>query len=539
MTRKRNSILTPLLLVALFTAHHALADSPCPPPSVNQGGQCVLKADAVLSDTMSIPSGTTLNCQGHRLTPVAAGILDDPRTVANEFAPSRPELALFIQHAYDVTIQNCVISGFDFGIIVLQSKTASAPPSHGPTANLILGNTISVRTNAIDVIKSDSVFISGNQLTYASERGRGVVLNFDSDNNEISGNTITSSATASTGMVRILPGGAFVTGTAVMDNGIHCLLANSALEYMVVSGILYQIPANDPTSTNFEDAGRTDHNLIALNDISHLGGGASCTLDPGTACTANTDCTGKGVCLLKADSGIGFNIRASDTTVTLNRITGHMSRGISYGGQTNPFTIAGWYPGKCTLDANRICSADSDCDIPGYDTASKGVCSGAATATFDGDTLRLTAAANTLSGVFDSAALFANNSENFSYIGNVVSGGASGIRINASAINGTIEHNIVSGATNALYLAAQPTFTQTIQLNDFTGYATAIRTSNDFTTVTDISGGKQGNYWGLPCPGFDKSKVLFDSGAINPNVFDGKPYGVPVALALFLPPSCK
>jgi hypothetical protein len=42
--------------------------------------------------------------------------------------------------------------------------------------NKILGNTIDVRTNPIDVIKSDGVLISGNQLTYASERGRGIVV---------------------------------------------------------------------------------------------------------------------------------------------------------------------------------------------------------------------------------------------------------------------------------------------------------------------------------------------------------------------------
>jgi hypothetical protein len=64
---------------------------------------------------------------------------------------------------------------------------------------------------------------------------------------------------------------------------------------------------------------------------------------------------------------------------------------------------------------------------------------------------RITVSGNTLSGIFDSAALFANSVETFTFSGNTVNGGASGIRINAGAINGTIERNVVSGATNALH----------------------------------------------------------------------------------------
>ena len=86
----------------------------------------------------------------------------------------------------------------------------------------------------------------------------------------------------------------------------------------------------------------------------------------------------------------------------------------------------------------------------------------------------------------------------------------------------------MSGAANALYLAFQPTFTQTIRLNDFTGYSVAIRTSNDFTVATDIAADK-GNYWGLACPGFRPGLVFFDNGLANPYVIDGKAYGEPVA----------
>jgi hypothetical protein len=103
------------------------ATAACPPPSVAQGNACVLNQDATLTDTMWIPSGATLDCQGHRLTPTAVGVSDDPTTpttmvnwqmFGNEFQPSQPELAIFVHGASNVIIKNCAISSFDFGIIV-------------------------------------------------------------------------------------------------------------------------------------------------------------------------------------------------------------------------------------------------------------------------------------------------------------------------------------------------------------------------------------------------------------------------------------
>src|SRR5579885_3438201 len=167
--------LIPLSLATFIAA----AGAPCPAPSVQHAGQCVLQADVILTDTLWIPSGTNFNCQGHRITPSATGVLDDPRTTANAFQPSRPELALFVDQAQNVTIQNCVVSGFDFGIIVAQSKNTSVN-RNVQIVNKILANTIDVRTNPIDVINSDDVLISGNRVTYASERGRGIIVDFDS-----------------------------------------------------------------------------------------------------------------------------------------------------------------------------------------------------------------------------------------------------------------------------------------------------------------------------------------------------------------------
>jgi hypothetical protein len=76
----------------------------------------------------------------------------------------------------------------------------------------------------------------------------------------------------------------------------------------------------------------------------------------------------------------------------------------------------------------------------------------------------------------------------------------SGIRINASGINGTVQGNVASGSANALYLGLQSSFTNAIRLNDFKNYSVAIRTSNDSTTPTNTTPAN-GNYWELLCPG--------------------------------------
>ena len=315
-----------------------------------------------------------------------------------------------------------------------------------------------------------------------------------------------------------------------MDNEIHVLQADKSLQNFVVGGVLIQVAAGERPPSNFEDSGRSDHNLAEANDVTDLGVGTSCTLDPATSCRSDAQCVGKGVCLLKQNSGIGFNLRAADNIVRGNRISGRMERGISFAGVPSATTIADWYPGTCTLDASRMCQSDADCNIPEYDLVQLGSCVGVESGTFNGNSMHLVAEDNTLSGVFETSGLFVNNSDGFVVRLNSVDGGASGIRIHAGGIHGLIERNVVTASGNALYLASQPAFTLSVRLNDFTAYLTAIRTSNAFiTTVTDIST-DTGNYWGLPCPGFDPGRVLYENGTVNPYVVDGRPHGEPMTL---------
>ena len=62
--------------VTLFAAHVAIANAACPPPGVQQGSRCVPDSDSPFTNTMWITSGTHLDCQGYRLTPMIAGFAE-------------------------------------------------------------------------------------------------------------------------------------------------------------------------------------------------------------------------------------------------------------------------------------------------------------------------------------------------------------------------------------------------------------------------------------------------------------------------------
>jgi len=216
-----------------------------------------------------------------------------------------------------------------------------------------------------------------------------------------------------------------------------------------------------------------------------------------------------------------------------------MGRGISFAGTAAVFT-ANFTPGTCSLDPTRLCIDNTDCNLAGFDQTSKGMCVGAVAGTVNGNTVGLLAEGNWLDGTFDNTALFGGNTDDFSFRGNFVEGGGatvSGIALQGTALNGTVQHNVVNGVGNALFFGRPSALTWLISLNDFTGYLTAVRTTNDYNLPTDLGG----NYWGLLCPGFDPSPVRYESGLVNPFVTDSRAYNVPVAATpdAQLPASCQ
>jgi hypothetical protein len=128
--------------------------------------------------------------------------------------------------------------------------------------------------------------------------------------------------------------------------------------------------------------------------------------------------------------------------------------------------------------------------------------------------------------------------------GNIITGptstGGSGIHfVGKFALETTIiSGNTIKDVANALFLEqtfqglTASTFGAQISLNNFTGYTTAVRAVRtsmpldpSYTLPSELSVGKQGNYWGLMCPpagpGFDPAKV----DPANPQVIDSHPFG--------------
>jgi parallel beta-helix repeat protein len=535
--------------IAIQIAHTRKLDPSCPPPTLERGNQCVLQEDVVLEETLVLASDTKLNCRGHKLTPAAAGVLDEPRTSENEFQPSKPELAILINEANSVTIQNCNIKGFDFGILSIKTKTPEdLKDNHGAVgqlSNKILQNNINVRTTGIYLLQSDNTLIAGNRITYHSVGGRGIVLQLNSDRNKITENTILSTDSASTGQVRRLPGGPTVGGIA--DNGIQTLQSTpfTSLLNIIINDGLIQVGTpgalQDP-----EDAFRLDNNLIERNTLVDIGGVLStCSLDPDTPCSMDTPCPmGKGTCLLKevnAFAGIQTNFGSANTIIRKNILRG-WAVGISFGGGSS-VRLEGGKQGTCSLDSSRLCSTNADCTFESDRFGNKGTCNGAEPVTVDGQSMNMLAEGNIILGSI-LGGIHLGQTVDSTVRGNIIKGPTDrGINLfNDAIVSGTVERNTISGSKNGIALRAGRAtfFGAKIRLNDITGYSNAVLTLEDYNLSSELSVEGKGNYWGLPCPGFDPTIVRKENGEINLKVIDSHPYDQPVATTPdpLLPATC-
>jgi hypothetical protein len=201
------------------------------------------------------------------------------------------------------------------------------------------------------------------------------------------------------------------------------------------------------------------------------------------------------------------------------------------------------FPGNCTLNSTRHCLSDFDCNIPGIDPVSQDTCDLPQTQSVFWIPSNIMIENNTIYGPFGVAGI-SSLADDLTIQGNNITGPLTG----PNALGGinifgkfTIEkavitRNRVSGVSTALFLNkvfgdTASFFGAKISLNDFTGYTTAVGTSNDYDLPSELSVDGKGNYWGLTCAegGFDPTKVLRVNGTQNPNVVDSHPYGEPVA----------
>jgi hypothetical protein len=485
-------------------------DQSCPPPTERRGSKCVLSHDVVLSNALQLSSFTHLNCQGHRLTPVIPGQLGDVSS------RSLPEVALLLFDAHGVKVQNCNIDGFDFGVLALKSKVSEEerdePGALARLRNRILDNTISARFAAISLLSADNTEIEGNRITFTTRGGRGILVQLDSDINSIKDNVIIGDLTPGVGGAVKLPGPSG-DSNPVRTRGAAVLCAqlesdDPTLFNAVIDGALFQLPAmNSPAP----DRDFTEDNIVEGNSV-HF---------PQVP-----------------DDGVVLAI--PQRTIVRGNTVRNAEVSIRDGAQVGPRQ----FPGTCTLDWSRLCLSNADCNIPGIDPTSKGVCALPSVQSVEWPARDLQIEANTIVGPFGSGIdLFGQDATVRSnvIVGPLRSGSPPGSAAIAllgkfSIEGATISRNRVSGVSVALALIAgfqgvfPSAFGAALSLNDFTDYTIAVLTSDDYAFPSELSVQGRGNYWGSSsCPGFDPNAVRRLNGTVNPNVVDSHPYAVPVS----------
>jgi hypothetical protein len=293
----------------------------CPTPAVAQGSLCVLEGD--VTGGITLPSGTHLNCKGHRVIPS----VPDGQPVP----PETRTAAFLVNGARDVKIQSCVVARndrgtpadpaddvlFDLGVLVANVHAPSGAP-RGQVVNRIAGNHIEARTGIL-LLDADQQEIVDNVIDFVTSNG--VRMIGDSDDNVIRGNTFTGrNMDVETG-----------TGTG----GVY--IGNAAfLETYLVAGQVVQSPLDlDADRVDDQDWG-PERNVIAHNSIELLD--VSRTLDSPNGRV-----------------GIGVTNKARDTEVRGNTIRGGAVGIMTIGANFAQATI----PGRCSEDPSRLCSTGS------------------------------------------------------------------------------------------------------------------------------------------------------------------------------------
>jgi Right handed beta helix region len=460
----------------------------------------------VLIDTSQI----TLDCQGHTLRPAQPGVADDPVTDADETVYSSPMVAFLFNGAHSVTLQDCLVDGFDVGIHARNSKHPAGPAADR-LGNKILSNTFHVRYYGICLFDVDDMQISDNDITTTSAGATSILVSRDSDRNLVTRNRLLNNAEGVTFFpptsscapppeaprtLRAISSGVWVFGT-----GIELTLTTA-----VIDGAVYQ-NASTPTG------GRPEDNVVEGNRY-------------------------------ESARPFAFPYGQSEairTTMQDNSATGGAEVGIASFGFVNTLT----FPGTCTLDSSRLCLSDADCHLPSVDATSKGSCVGITSQHVDWPGEDNVLESNVLLGPCSRSGIAVELASGSQITGNTITG-PFGTAVNDAGITlrgklpietSRVTRNRVSGSGPALFLHQGPAeavasfFGSTVSLNDFTGYTIAVRTNNAYTLPTELSDPLtlRGNHWGLPCPGFDPNLVQFLNGTVNPLVNDSHPFGEPVA----------
>jgi Periplasmic copper-binding protein (NosD) len=519
-------LLMTVLAIAASIAYGKNDQDACPPPFIfadhdqpdkhtrftghhkpDKHTRCILPRDATIDATVLIDtSQITLDCQGHTLRPAQPGVSDDPATAADETEYSSPIVAFVFNGAHSVTLQDCLVDGFDLGIYARNSKH-SAGPTADRLGNKILSNSFHIRYLGICLLDVDDMQIIDNDITATSSSAGSILVWRDSDRNLIKSNRLVNNAesvtfgpndacapTPDAPRTLLDPAG----GSIFVATGVSVQTLTTA----IIDGTVYQ-NASTPTG------GRPEDNMIEGNRYESA----------------------------RPSNIVYGQSEAIRTTFKDNTATGGAFLGIGSFGHVGALT----FPGTCTLDSSRLCLSDGDCHLLSVDATSKGSCDEITSQDVNWPGEDTVIEGNDLRGPFTRSGIAVDLASGSHITGNIIEG-PFGTGTNDAGITlrgklpietSSVTRNRVSGSGPALYLNHDGAsfFGSTVSLNDFTGYTIAVRTNNRYDLdPTELSDSMQGNHWGLPCPGgFDLDLVQFLNGNINPFVRDNHPYGEPVA----------
>jgi hypothetical protein len=516
----------------------------------DQNGQsCTLTRDVIIANTIVLPSFVQLDCAGFAITPrksVSADCCPSNGTSCSSSKnceTSDPELAIFLNGAYGVTIQNCSIGAshgveapFDFGILSFNNKSdqslAGDAASLAVLQNRIVDNpAIHARFIAVNLAFSDNTLIGNNPSVTTFQRGSNVVAaHMSSSSNSIIGNNISVTFDASgnffTGIKRFP--GPVSTSNPVYSCGNAINFAQTLGENATCSGVAGKGSGLASVRVNgafYQKSLSSDANIVPISSDNTLTGN-QITVVPGNGPKGGT---------------FGLRTNVPGSTIVQNTFTGAFLAIGAAGGGGAATAVAG----RCGADG-PLCLGKDDCDNLG----NANVCtpSGASSATVTATNLTIDGNQifvpdyPTLGGGGPPTGIVVSHLRSVVTNNLVTLQGSSqqsvnlteGITLTAGALEAPISTavvltgNSISRVTNALFIADPNAaiFGATISRNDLTGSALAVHIGANYKMSTELSTSCQGNFWGrTSAPGFDSSLV---TGNI-PLVVDSHPYTFSVA----------
>lgn len=499
-------------------------------PTTPYKSECRLHRDVVgVVETLHLTPGIQLDCQNHKITPVARGILGDPTS------RSVPETAIFMEGGPNSQVRNCRIEGFDHGILAANHKVPASiregPESLSDVRNEIAGNDIDARFVSVHLVSADNFWIRDNRLTWRTKGGAGVLVHHDADFAVIRDNRITGNFQSGAQGAVLMPGPASSTNP-VFFTGHGALLAlqvlgpHPQLFNAVVNNRLFQFRTTD---SPVPDQTFTEQTLIEGNDVFF-----------------------PQLNLAETEDGIVVS-NTIETTIRDNVVGDPDLHSVRAAIRAGSITGANrQFPGSCGMDPERLCLSDFDCHIPGVDMESKGSCSLPPPKLVFWIPLRLAIEDNVIYGPFffgiGTAGRDARVSDNVIH-GPMRGGGMGGIVLAGKdpLETAAVTRNTLSGISRAFHLMGAQTadyFGAAISLNDVTGYDVSVFLAGSSPFPIRLSADEngaacgpnsilcRGNYWGLAeCPGFDP-------GTVRPLGSDiGDPYAYLEAVALLPQPN--